>query len=86
MIKNKPKKILSELEKFKFQEIIVLEYKKRNDHKIFYFSTKLTASDSEIDEAYKSMHQSIMTKMENYTCEDWTVLEVIIKYSIKIFK
>ena len=31
------------------------------------------------------MHQSIMTKIKNYTYEDWIVLDVIIKHSIKIF-
>ena len=31
------------------------------------------------------MHQTIMTKRENYDCEDWIVLDVIIKHSIKIF-
>ena len=45
MIKNKLKELLSELKKFKVQAILVLDYKKRNDHKIFHSSTKLTASD-----------------------------------------
>ena len=35
MIKNKLKELLSELKKFKVQKILVLDYKKRNDHKIF---------------------------------------------------
>ena len=60
-------------------------YKKRNDCKIFHSSTKLIASDSNIDEAFKSMHQSIITEIENYTGEDWIVLDVIIKHSVKIF-
>ena len=62
MIKNKLKELLSELEKFKVQTILVLKYKKRNDCKIFYSCTKLIASDSDIDEAFKFMHQSIATK------------------------
>ena len=45
--KNKLKELLGELKKFKFQTILVLEYKKRNDHKIFHSSVKLTASDSD---------------------------------------
>ena len=49
MIKNKLKELLSELKKFKVQAILVLDYKKRNDHKIFHSSTKLTASDRDID-------------------------------------
>ena len=87
MIKNKLKELLSELNKSKVQIIIILEYKKRNDRKIFNSCTKLIASDSDIDEAFKSMHQSIMTKIKNYASEDWIVLEdVNIKDSIKIFK
>ena len=87
MIKNKLKELLSELNKSKVQITIILEYKKRNDRKIFNSCTKLIASDSDIDEAFKSMHQSIMTKIKNYACEDWIVLEDInIKDSIKIFK
>ena len=35
-IKNKLKELLSELKKFKVQKILVLEYKKRNDRKIFH--------------------------------------------------
>ena len=86
MIKNKLKELLSELKKFKVQTILVLDYKKRNDRKIFHSSAKLIASDSDIDEAFKSMHQSIMTKIKNYACKDWIVLDVIIKHSIKIFE
>ena len=33
-IKNKLKELLSELKKFKVQTTLVLEFKKRNDHKI----------------------------------------------------
>ena len=66
--------MLSELKKFKIQTILVLEYKKRNDHKIFHSSFKLIAEDSDIDEAFVSMHQSIMKKVKNYASEDWIVL------------
>ena len=52
MIENKLKELLSKLKKFKVQTILVLEYKKRNDHKIFHSSTNLIASDSDIDEAF----------------------------------
>ena len=57
-------------EKFKVQVILVLDYKKRNDRKILYSSTKLIASDSDIDEAFKSMQQSIMRKIKNEASED----------------
>ena len=78
--------MLSELKKFKVQAVFVLDYKKRNDCKIFYLSSKQVASYSDIDEAFKSMDQSIMTKINNYACEDWIVLGVIIKHSINIFE
>ena len=51
---------------------------------IFHSSAKLIASNSDIDEAFTSMHQSIMSKVTKYASEDWIVLDVIIKHSIKI--
>ena len=74
------------MKKFKVQTILVLHYKKRNDHKIFHSSPKVIASNSDIDEAFKYMHQSIMTKIKNCAYEDWIVLDVIIKPSIKMFE
>ena len=85
MIKNKLKELLSELKKFKVQNILILYYKKRNDHKIFHSCTKLIASDSDIDEAFKSIRQSIMTKIKKYSCKSWIIVDVIIKHSINIF-
>ena len=51
------------------QTVLVLDYKKRNDCKIFHSSTNLNISDSNFDEAFKSMHQSIMTKIKDYASE-----------------
>ena len=59
--------------------MLVLDYKKGDDHKIFHTSTKLIASNSDIDEAFKCMYQSIMTKIINYASEYWIVLDAIIK-------
>ena len=39
-----------------------------------------------LDEAFKSMHQSITTKIEKYADKDWIVWDAIIKHSIKIFE
>ena len=86
VIKKKLKELLSDLKKFKVQTILVLDHKKRDGHKIFHSSAKLTASDSDIDEAFKPMHQSIMTKIKIYADNDWIVLDAIIKHSIKIFE
>ena len=84
-IKNKLKAFLNGLKNFKVQTVLVLDYKKRNDRKIFHSSTKLIASDSDIDEAFKSMHLSIITKIKNYISEDWISLDAIIDHRIKIF-
>ena len=47
--------------------------------------SKLIASDSDTDEAFKSMYQSIMAKIKNYASEDCIVLDVFIKRTIKSF-
>ena len=75
IIKNNLKELLADLKKFKVQTILALEYNKRNDHKIFHSSAKLIASDSDIEEAFESIHQSIITKIENYASEDWIALD-----------
>ena len=64
MIKKKIKELLRALKKFRVQTILILEYKKRNDRKIFHSGVKLITSDSDIDEAFISMHQSIMTEIK----------------------
>ena len=43
-------------------------------------------SNLDIDEAFKSVHQSIITKIKNYACEDYIALDATIKHSIKIFE
>ena len=86
MIKNELKEFLSELKKFKVQPVLVLDYEKGNHHKILHSNAKLTANDSDTDEAFKPMRQNIMTKVKNYAREDWIVLDLIIKHSIKIFE
>ena len=63
-LKNKLKYLLSEWKSFNTQKILPLDYKKRNDRKTFHSSAKLIASDSDIDKAFISMHQSIMTKIK----------------------
>ena len=78
--------MLSDLKRFKVQARLVLDYKKRNDHKIFHLIAKLTVCDWDIEEAFECMHQSTMKKSKKYVSKDWVVLYVIIKNSIKIFK
>ena len=74
------------MERFKVKSILVLEYKKRNDHKIFHSIAKLMGSDSDIDGVFKSMHHSVMTKIKGYGTENWAVLDAIIKLGINIFE
>ena len=50
MIKDKLKELLSELKKFKVQTVLVLDYKKINNHEIFHSSPQLFAGNSDIDE------------------------------------
>ena len=73
---------------FKPQTILVLDYKKKmivkSSIQVLVIHASSIASDSGIDETIKVMHQSIMTKIKNYACEDCIVLDVIIKHSIKI--
>ena len=85
MIRKILKELLSELKKFIVQSISVLEYKKRNDHKITHSNAKLTASDSDIDEIFKLMHQGIMAKIKSSASKHWFI-ETIVKHSIKIFE
>ena len=73
VIKNKLKALLNELKKFKVQRVLVLKYKKRNDHKIFHSSTKVTAKYLDINKAFVSMHQNIITKIKNYAFSDYIV-------------
>ena len=37
--------------------------------------SKLVAGDSDIDEAFKSMHQRTMAKIKNDAIKDWIVLD-----------
>ena len=80
------KRIVKQFKKFKDQTILFLDYKKRNNHKIFHSTAKLIASDPDTDEAFKSMHQSIMTEIKNYASEYCIVLNVVIMDSIKILE
>ena len=52
--------------------------------KIFHLSTKLIANGSDIDEAFESMHQSVMMKIKKFLSEDW-ILKTIVEHGIKIF-
>ena len=78
--------MFNELQKFKVQSTLVLEYRKRNDCKIFHSTVKLIASCSDIKGTFRSMHQKIIMKIKNYASEGWFVLDAIMKHSIKIFE
>ena len=74
--------MVRELKKFKFHTILV----KINDWKKLYSSANLIASDWDIEETFKYMHQSIMKKIKIYASHDRIALDVIIKHSIIIFE
>ena len=61
----------------------MLDYKQGNDRKTFHSSTKLIANDSDIDKAFKSMHQSIMMEMKNSASEDWIKRFLIVSISME---
>ena len=74
--------MLNELKKFKVQTILVkISVKEKNS-----LYTKLIPSCSDIDEAFKSMHQSIMSRIKKYACEDWIVLDTIVKTAFIFLK
>ena len=68
MIKNNLKELLSELKKF--SQYQSQKYKKTNDREIFHLSAKPTASDSDINEAFKFIHQIIKTKIKKSASKD----------------
>ena len=77
VIKTKLKSLLNQLKKFKVQAALVLDYKIRNDSQMFHSCAKLTGSDLAIDEAFKSMHHSIITKIKNkhiFECENKEII------------
>ena len=42
----------------------------RNFYELFYSCTKLTVSNSDVDKGFKSMHQSIVTRIKKCVCEN----------------
>ena len=86
VVQNKLKALLNELKNFKVQKTLVFDYKKGKNSQIFHSNTKLTASDSHIDAAFKFIHQYIMTKIKKYACKDWIALDAIIEHKIRSFE
>ena len=83
--KWKLRNLLGELKKFKVQTILVLEFKKMDDHKVIYkiflFITNLNVNDSDIDKAFRSMHQSIITKIKKFSL---LIVKTIVEHNIKL--
>lgn len=86
IIKDNFKKLSNDLKKFKIQSVLVLKYKKGNIRKVFYSSVKIIDSDSNIDEALKSIHQSLAKKIKTFASEDWVVIKTVVDHSIEIFE
>ena len=53
--------------------------------KNFHSSEKLIVSDSDIDIAFSSMDESVITKIKNFVNEDW-IVKTIAECGIKIFQ
>ena len=62
VFRNKLKELFSELKSLKFKEYYSQTIK--SDCEIFHSSAKLIAGDSDMDETFKSMHKSVMTKIK----------------------
>ena len=65
---------------------ISLRVQEKNDFKIFHASAELIPIGSDIDEAFKSMHQSIMIKIKSSARENWIVVKTFVKHSITVFE
>ena len=50
---------------------------------IFHSSTKLIAIDPDTDKAFRSIHQNVMTKIENSDSKDW-LAKATVEHGIKI--
>ena len=59
--------------------------KKIDDHKVIYkiflFITNLNVNDSDIDKAFRSMHQSIITKIKKFSL---LIVKTIVEHNIKL--
>ena len=77
--------MLGGLKKFKVQTILVSEFKKIDAHKVIYkiflFITNLNLNDSDIDNAFRSMHQSIITKIKKFSL---LIVKTIVEHNIKL--
>ena len=71
--KNKLTGLLTELKKFKFQAVLVLDCKKKTSNLSF---------KQHLNEAFKKMKR--LKKIKNDALQDYIVLHAIIKYSIMI--
>ena len=52
--------------------------------KILHSSAKLVAYDSDIDKAFGSMHQNVMTK-KKIVSKDW-IVKTVVEHDIQIFE
>ena len=82
VIKNKLKELWNELKKFEVQTIVFLDFKKRNDCKIFHSSAKLIANDSDIEETFKSMRQSVKWKYTSWKL--WVAILRKLIYKLRV--
>ena len=53
--------------------------------KIFHSSAKLIVNESDIDKAFRSMHQSVMTKIKNSVIEE-RIFNTIVERRVNTFE
>ena len=54
-------------------------------NKIFHLIAKIIVNDSDIGRALRSMNQSIITRIKNFTSENW-IVKAIVEHDTKIFE
>ena len=62
----------------------MLADKERKDYKSFSSNTKLIASDSDIEKHLNLCSKALWQKKKNYSHENWSVLDIIVKHAIKV--
>lgn len=73
----------------KIETILIVEYKQIDDykstHNVVHSNAKSIIYEWNIDEAFQSMRQNFIKKIENFGIGDW-IINVIMEHSIYVCK
>ena len=86
IIENKLKELLNELKKLKVQTILVLHSKKKMIVECSIQMLSLLLVSQTLIKHLNPCIKTLWQKLKNYVCENWMVLDVIIKKSIKMLE